>query len=342
MATFENANVSKEKYNYIGGTTYMKKSFSKFSLILVLMLAILAGCGSTEESNEGNENNEQTEEQTAAFPVTITDDAGNEVTIEEQPDSIVSLLPSVTETLFALGLDEEIVGVSDYDNYPAETADIQKVGSMDLNLEGCNVKIPSTVNVVYSDSSRPDGTKYWDYIWVVNGAKLNYLNTGSFFLESFTTLEGPWLGGRFYLKEFSNLINKTASAMLIFKEKNASVTSTIDENANGRIIECDKINFDYSDVDPIWKDSFSQTSDVKIETNSKIRLYPNPSKDYINIDLAGYNDLEKLNVYDVYGNLIRQIRLIDRVDVTELNSGTYFIEFKNNNSIYRKSFIVAK
>lgn len=109
----------------------MKKNFWRFSLVMLLMLAILAGCGSTEEINEGNKNNEQT----AVFPVTVTDDIGNEVTIEEQPDSIVSLLPSVTETLFALGLGDEIVGVSEYDNYPAETADIQTVGSMDLNLE---------------------------------------------------------------------------------------------------------------------------------------------------------------------------------------------------------------
>jgi len=149
----------KKNDNYIGGTTYMKKYFWKFSLVLVLMLAILAGCGSTEESNEGN-NNEQTEEQTAAFPVTITDDAGNEVTIEEQPDSIVSLLPSVTETLFALGLDEEIVGVSDYDNYPAETADIQKVGSMDLNLEAILALQPDVAFLQdYHVANASDGIK---------------------------------------------------------------------------------------------------------------------------------------------------------------------------------------
>lgn len=138
----------------------MNKYFWKFSLVLVLMLGILVGCGSTEESNEGNKNNEKIEEQTAAFPVTITDDAGNEVIIEEQPDAIVSLLPSVTETLFALGLDDEIVGVSDYDNYPAETADIQKVGSMDLNLEMILALQPDVVFLQdYHVTNASDGIK---------------------------------------------------------------------------------------------------------------------------------------------------------------------------------------
>ena len=145
--------------NYIGGT-YMKKYFWKFSLVLVLMLGILVGCGSTEESSESNVNNEQTEEQTGAFPVTITDDAGNEVTIEEQPDSIVSLLPSATETLFALGLDEEIVGVSDYDNYPAKAADKEKVGSMDLNLEAILALQPDVAFLQdYHVANASDGIK---------------------------------------------------------------------------------------------------------------------------------------------------------------------------------------
>ncbi len=138
----------------------MKKYFWKFSLVLVLMLGILVGCGSTEESSESNVNNEQTEEQTGAFPVTITDDAGNEVTIEEQPDSIVSLLPSATETLFALGLDEEIVGVSDYDNYPAKAADKEKVGSMDLNLEAILALQPDVAFLQdYHVANASDGIK---------------------------------------------------------------------------------------------------------------------------------------------------------------------------------------
>ncbi|MCM8791764.1 MAG: cobalamin-binding protein [Candidatus Omnitrophica bacterium] len=42
---------------------------------------------------------------------------------------IVSLTPSITEILFALGLDEEIVGVSSFCNYPKKTSNRPKVGS---------------------------------------------------------------------------------------------------------------------------------------------------------------------------------------------------------------------
>jgi iron complex transport system substrate-binding protein len=45
-----------------------------------------------------------------------------------QPQRIVSLAPSLTETLFALGLGERVVGVTRYCAYPAEVHDLPKVG----------------------------------------------------------------------------------------------------------------------------------------------------------------------------------------------------------------------
>ena len=53
-------------------------------------------------------------------PGTYTDDMGREVSIDKVPQRIVSHVPSITETLFALGLEERVVGVSDYCNYPEE------------------------------------------------------------------------------------------------------------------------------------------------------------------------------------------------------------------------------
>ncbi len=65
----------------------------------------------------------------------IVDDLGRIVTLEEIPQRIVSLAPSNTEILFALGLGDEVVGVSDFCDYPEELLDridageIQRVGS---------------------------------------------------------------------------------------------------------------------------------------------------------------------------------------------------------------------
>lgn len=53
-------------------------------------------------------------------PGTYTDDMGREVSIDKVPQRIVSHVPSITETLFALGLGDRVVGVSDYCDYPEE------------------------------------------------------------------------------------------------------------------------------------------------------------------------------------------------------------------------------
>ena len=64
-----------------------------------------------------------------AFPLVITDDAGRQVTIERSPTRIVSIAPSNTEILFALGLDDRIVGVDSFSTYPPEAEAKPQVGS---------------------------------------------------------------------------------------------------------------------------------------------------------------------------------------------------------------------
>lgn len=58
----------------------------------------------------------------------FTDEIGRTIKIRENPQRIVSLAPSVTETLFALGLGDRIVGVTSYCDYPPEAAQKEKVG----------------------------------------------------------------------------------------------------------------------------------------------------------------------------------------------------------------------
>jgi len=60
--------------------------------------------------------------------ITITDDLGREVTIEKIPQRIISLSPSNTEILFALGLGDKVVGVTDVCNYPPEAKEKEKIG----------------------------------------------------------------------------------------------------------------------------------------------------------------------------------------------------------------------
>lgn len=65
----------------------------------------------------------------AATARVFTDDTGRLVRVPAEVRRIVSLAPSVTETLFALGLGDRVVGVTDYCNYPAAAQERTKVGT---------------------------------------------------------------------------------------------------------------------------------------------------------------------------------------------------------------------
>ncbi|MDR1231703.1 MAG: cobalamin-binding protein [Spirochaetaceae bacterium] len=63
-----------------------------------------------------------------AAPITVTDVSGRVVTLPDYPRRIVSLSPSVTEILFAVGAGSQVAGVTEYCNYPPETAQKTKIG----------------------------------------------------------------------------------------------------------------------------------------------------------------------------------------------------------------------
>lgn len=68
--------------------------------------------------------------------IEVVDMAGNTVTFEKPVETIVSLSPSNTEILFALGLGDKIVGVTEYCNYPEEALSKDKIGGFtDPNVE---------------------------------------------------------------------------------------------------------------------------------------------------------------------------------------------------------------
>ncbi len=138
-------------------------------LLLVAMLAVLlaaalfmTGCGSEEAGDEtdrpdgrpvggGRPTTSAPTETTAAqaeegtFPVTVTDDQGASVTISAKPMRIVSTAPANTETLFALGLADRIVGVTSLDDYPPEAAAVAKVGDFQVNTEAVMALSPDLV-----------------------------------------------------------------------------------------------------------------------------------------------------------------------------------------------------
>jgi iron complex transport system substrate-binding protein len=81
---------------------------------------------------------------TARFPVTIQETGGASVTIGEQPHRIVSLSPTATEMLYAIGAGTLVVAVDDQSNYPAGVP-TTKLSGFQPNIEAIAAYTPDLV-----------------------------------------------------------------------------------------------------------------------------------------------------------------------------------------------------
>ena len=96
----------------------MKMTSRTIIVILLVLLLVCSGCAQTNNNGAGVDE----------FPYVFTDDAGRTVTIHALPERIISFAPAHTETLYALGLSEQIVGADDWSNYPEDTQSLTRVG----------------------------------------------------------------------------------------------------------------------------------------------------------------------------------------------------------------------
>lgn len=71
----------------------------------------------------------------AAFPLQMKDDTNTLIRLAKKPMRIISITPSNTEILFALGLEKRIVGVTTNCDYPAEAKAKEKIGDQNLDFE---------------------------------------------------------------------------------------------------------------------------------------------------------------------------------------------------------------
>ncbi|TXK85634.1 ABC transporter substrate-binding protein [Paenibacillus sp. N3.4] len=117
----------------------------KQALLLSLAVATaisLAGCGKkeTEISSPAKLGGDSTKAPVTStapssakktvYPLKIKDATGKEFTFDKAPERIASVSPAETEALFALGLEPNIVGVSDFDDYPDAVKTKPKLGSI--------------------------------------------------------------------------------------------------------------------------------------------------------------------------------------------------------------------
>lgn len=123
----------------------MKKCISL--LLSLVLLVSLAACG---HSGAATQTTAATEPESGYYPVTITDQAGRQVTIEKEPQRLISSYYITTSLLMALGLDGRLVGVEDNAGlrpvYALSNPDILELPSIgtvkELDLEGCAALFP--------------------------------------------------------------------------------------------------------------------------------------------------------------------------------------------------------
>jgi iron complex transport system substrate-binding protein len=91
---------------------FRRTLLSRAAAVVAVAGLALTGCGSGTGSSSGSAS------PGASYPVTVNA-AGKTVTVGKQPTRIVSLSPSLTEMLFAVGAGKQVKAVDDQSNYPA-------------------------------------------------------------------------------------------------------------------------------------------------------------------------------------------------------------------------------
>ncbi|HMF53515.1 MAG TPA: cobalamin-binding protein [Edaphobacter sp.] len=61
---------------------------------------------------------------------TLTDEIGRKVVVPDHPHRVICLMPTVTDTVFALGAGDEVIAISDYTKYPAAALKKPSVGDL--------------------------------------------------------------------------------------------------------------------------------------------------------------------------------------------------------------------
>jgi iron complex transport system substrate-binding protein len=105
-----------------------------FLSLLLLLSLVLVGCGNVDTVDEASESSSSPDEQ---FPVEVLSghvDDGTQITIRNEPASIVSLSPTATEMLWEVGAGDQVVAVDDQSDYPKDVP-TTKLSGYEPNVE---------------------------------------------------------------------------------------------------------------------------------------------------------------------------------------------------------------
>lgn len=125
-----------------------------FPRILAVFLFVASACGAATAPTPTPTQQPSASAAVVAFPTTVTDFQNRSVTVPKLPARIVSIGPSITEFLFALGAGPRVVGVDDFSDEPAAAKQLVKVGGIKVNFEQVVALKPDLVlTVKFSDGT---------------------------------------------------------------------------------------------------------------------------------------------------------------------------------------------
>jgi iron complex transport system substrate-binding protein len=123
---------------------------TRIAVAALALAALLAGCGSSSSSPSAAGHTSGTTTASSGFPVTVTA-ANGTVKVSKKPTAIVSLSPTATEMLYAIGAGSQVKAVDDDSDYPVR-APRTKLSGFTPNIEAIVGEKPDLV-VISFDSS---------------------------------------------------------------------------------------------------------------------------------------------------------------------------------------------
>lgn len=169
----------------------------------------------TQEQVTPEESTPEAENETvqAAYPVSIVDSTGTTITLTEEPQKIVSLAPSTTEILGALGITDKVVGRTSYCNYPSEVTSAQDVGGT------------SNPNVEAIVALQPDLVVASTHVSDEVISKLREVNIPVAFLNEQENFEGTYSA----IENIGLLTGRTEEAKAVVEEMKTKIETTIEK-----------------------------------------------------------------------------------------------------------------
>ena len=194
------------------------------TLVLTLLIALLAACAPAAQTTPVVDSaptevasTEAVATESAAYLVT-SDGLGREVTLAAPAQRVVSLAPSITEILFAVGAGDQVVGRDEFSDYPAEAASIDSVGGSmgEYSVEAIVALEPDLV--LAAEINTPELVKQLEDL----GLTVFYVNNPTTIEEMYGSLENvAALTGH----DVTELIESLKARVAVIDEKIAPISA---------------------------------------------------------------------------------------------------------------------